>query len=208
MLTDARHVTDGSILVRVVRAVVNRLGAWFGASWLIRTTARLASNLAVVTGTSLLVAAVRTSIDWPRHSVLYRWLTKKPDREEVVLDLRESYTLGPVVALFGRLPEPLKHTWRASNVGRVFAVTSASARDAPVRMVAIVCGVAVFTNTVLLMASGLPSEGDLLTRVILIGLALAGTRSEASWNDVAQARTVRLGVAALEPTTTSEDKQD
>lgn len=37
-----------------------------------------------------------------RRSWLYRWLTAEPEPEVVVIDLRETYTVGPVLAVLDR----------------------------------------------------------------------------------------------------------
>lgn len=37
-----------------------------------------------------------------RRSWLYRWITAEPEPEVVVIDLRETYTVGPVLSLLDR----------------------------------------------------------------------------------------------------------
>lgn len=37
-----------------------------------------------------------------RHSWLYRWLTAEPEPQVVVIDLRETYTVGPLLAVLDR----------------------------------------------------------------------------------------------------------
>lgn len=41
--------------------------------------------------------------DYTRESYLYRWLTKEPDPEIIVIDLRETYTVGPIIAILDHL---------------------------------------------------------------------------------------------------------
>ncbi|MFC7235560.1 hypothetical protein [Halosegnis marinus] len=53
-----------------------------------------------------------------RNSYLYRWLTKEPEPEVIVIDLRETWTVGPIIALFDRLIEWLAPYWRESTPKR------------------------------------------------------------------------------------------
>ena len=53
---------------------------------------------------------------WARHSFLYRWLTAEPDPEVIVIDLRETYTVGPVLAILDRLTGPLGRSYRQSRL--------------------------------------------------------------------------------------------
>jgi len=45
----------------------------------------------------------RTIQRFLRHSPIYRWLTSEPDADVIVIDLRETVTVGPVL----RLVQPL-----------------------------------------------------------------------------------------------------
>lgn len=55
---------------------------------------------AAVSGAARTVS--RTVGHWTRGSWLYRWLTAEPDPEVIVIDLRETYTVGPFVRLLDR----------------------------------------------------------------------------------------------------------
>jgi len=54
-----------------------------------------------------------------RESYCYRWLTKEPDPEIIVIDLRETYTVGPLITLLDRLIPHVEHAWQHSRVGSV-----------------------------------------------------------------------------------------
>ena len=56
---------------------------------------------------------------WVRASSLYRWLTGEPDPDVVVIDLRETYAVGPVIALLDRLAAPLGRLYRDSTLQRL-----------------------------------------------------------------------------------------
>ncbi|WP_218780600.1 hypothetical protein [Halorarum halophilum] len=53
-----------------------------------------------------------------RNSSGYRWLTKEPEPEVVVIDLRETWTVGPIVRLLDRLVDRVTPYWRESALKR------------------------------------------------------------------------------------------
>lgn len=64
-----------------------------------------------------------------RASWLYRWLTAEPEPEVIVIDLRETYTVGPLIAALGRvtrgLAPPIRETvlslWRRTRTRAALA---------------------------------------------------------------------------------------
>ena len=62
---------------------------------------------------------LRTAKRWGRHSALYRWLTAEPDPDIVVIDLRETYTVGTVISVLDRLAAPLSRSYRVSGLRRL-----------------------------------------------------------------------------------------
>jgi hypothetical protein len=75
-----------------------------------------------VTDGSSVLAAVRnaggrvgTTV---RNSSLYRWLTKEPEPEVIVIDLRETWTVGPIIAVLDRFIEWIAPYWRESTPKR------------------------------------------------------------------------------------------
>ncbi|RLM89971.1 hypothetical protein [Haloarcula sp. Atlit-7R] len=55
--------------------------------------------------------------EFVRESYCYRWLTKEPDPEVIVIDLRETYAVGPFIALLDRIVPYVQHAWQHSRVG-------------------------------------------------------------------------------------------
>ena len=64
-------------------------------------------------------AARQTPPRYVRHSFIHRWLTKEPDPDVVVIDLRETYAVGPVIGLLDRLAAPVGCAWRTSEAARL-----------------------------------------------------------------------------------------
>lgn len=119
MITESHRIADGSTLVRAIHTIATQLRAWVAASWLARASAGVASGLATTADASLLAEGVRTNVYWTRNSFLYRWLTKEPDPAVVVIDLRETYTVGAVIALLDRLAPTVERAWRESGAFRL-----------------------------------------------------------------------------------------
>jgi hypothetical protein len=51
-----------------------------------------------------------------RGSWLYGWLTAEPEPDVIVIDLRETRTVGPVIELLDRAIEWATPYWRASRL--------------------------------------------------------------------------------------------
>lgn len=83
---------------------------------------------------STLLRALRRLPAVVRGSRLYEWLTAEPEPEVVVIDLRETYTVGPFVRLLDSLIDRLGPYWAASTPKRVLdAVVRAGERAGETR---------------------------------------------------------------------------
>jgi hypothetical protein len=96
-------------------------------AWFMRAGARLRQSLAtartigMVNRTthslnraieaSRLGVAGRTVSKWTRNSWLYRWLTAEPEPDVVVIDLRETWTVGPVLTVLDSVGSRFEHYW-------------------------------------------------------------------------------------------------
>jgi hypothetical protein len=127
MATQPQRIADGSTLVGLVHAAVTQLRAWVAASWIVTTGTTITNALATAADASVLTEGVRTNAYWIRHSFLYRWLTKEPEPDVVVIDLRETYAVGPLIALLDRLAPTLGRTWRDSRTNHLFEALQKSA---------------------------------------------------------------------------------
>jgi hypothetical protein len=80
-------------------------------------------KISAITDGSQIISAGRAigarASEFVQESYIYRWLTKEPDPEVIVIDLRETYTVGPFIALLDRIIPHIEHAWRRSRVGSV-----------------------------------------------------------------------------------------
>ena len=81
-----------------------------------RKTSEIVDGSRIVTAVRTLGTRASTLV---RESYCYRWLTKEPDPEVIVIDLRETYTVGPLIALLDRVIPHIENAWQHSNLGSV-----------------------------------------------------------------------------------------
>ena len=153
-------------------------------------------------------AAVRTSRlgrlwdrggDAVRDSYLYRWLTAEPDPEVIVIDLRETWTVGPFIRLLDAVLDRVLPALEDSRVATAARTGVRRTLAAPL----VVAGLALLVGG---LGLGLVSvAGGTLgsTRLgLAVGAVVAGavaTRERRSWAALRETRPVALLVAALEP---------
>jgi len=147
---------------------------------------------------SVLAGVFRTLHRWVRNSWLYRWLTTEPDSQAVVIDLRETYTVGPVLAVFDRLIGMVTRRRENTATRSFFHRTGQEARSHPVRSASFfLVGVLLAELVVSTLAGALSGIGVVIRGVFFV-LALAGTRVTTPWEHLRTARAIRILKAALE----------
>ena len=117
--TQRTNYAEESVLADIVRRVIRQVRAWLAASWLAQTGTALANGLTTAADASALANGIRALARWTRQSFCYRWLTNEPDPDVIVIDLRETYTVGPIIAVLDRLALVVERIWRGSATYRV-----------------------------------------------------------------------------------------
>ena len=157
-------------------------------------SATLASSRVV---SALRVASTRGE-SWVRQSALYRWLTAEPDPEVIVIDLRETWTVGPFLRVLDWLVTGLGD---AATDSRVIGITQRSitaTRAAPLRAGGQI--VAIFG--VVVASSGFLNGVSVMRLGVGVGLVVGGLiamQDERDWATLRETRPVTLMIAALEP---------
>ena len=177
----------------------SRLATAVADSWIVAALAALDDRLSSIGHGE---RATRLGA-WTRRvvtdSFVYRWLTAEPDPEVIVIDLRETVTIGPFVAILDRIAQWLDAAATSSGAVAVGRGLLAEFRAAPVRLLGAV--VALGSALALLVGVGLGAVGTVVTVILAVfALAgLAGTQVTASWADLVDSRVGAALTAALEP---------
>lgn len=132
-------------------------------------------------------------------SFLYRWLTAEPEPEVIVIDLRETYSVGPVIASIDRsaaaITPGIETSTMSQAVGLVWMrVMARPIRSASFAVIGLV--VASFGTSIL---TGTPSDVVVIVHVVLLVVALAGTRSTMSADELRETRVWQFLAEAFEP---------
>jgi hypothetical protein len=208
-----------SVTVRAVRAARERIArsrgqsgsgrsprgrssvvrAWADASRTGRTIHASGTALAAAFAGSLVAGAIATLARWSRSSWLYRWLTAEPEPAVVVIDLRETATVGPLLAAVEHTVRSLTPAARSSALGRALDWIVEGVRAAPIRAAGVAVLIATLPNVAVGLVTGSVTTAGLVAWALLAGLALLGTRVTASWDRLRRTRPARLLAAALEP---------
>lgn len=151
---------------------------------------------------SHVVSALRTAStrveSWVRNSALYRWLTAEPDPDVIVIDLRETWTVGPFLRVLDWVIDRLL---AAADDSRAVAATQRGAvavYAAPIRA----AGFVIATIGLLVAVSSFSGDLSIIRVGIGVGIALAGLvamQDDHDWPTLRETRPVQLLIAALEP---------
>lgn len=192
---------EHSTIWRAGRSVYQGLPDWFETS----ATSRILHQLGVAWASATINRTVTAVGRWSRSSYLYYWLTKEPEPDIIVIDLRETYTVGPVIEWLDRnltVFEPAVRRSRLRSLGERLAETT---RAEPIRSISFVLLAA---SLIVLVGQFLTDPFNperLLPTLAVTVLAALGTRSTRSWEDLRDTRVVQFVIAALEPPEPVED---
>ena len=140
-----------------------------------------------------------------RASYLYRWLTAEPDPDVIVIDLRETWTVGPVIAILDWLFAQFEDAAKGSRIVALATTGYERTLAAPLR----VGGLAALVAAALAGLLGVVSGGrtTLFVAAALLAIGTLGLFEDRSWAELRQTRPVELLVAALEPPAPPESEQ-
>jgi len=151
---------------------------------------------------SRIASALRTAgsqvSSWVQHSALYQWLTAEPDPEVIVIDLRETWTVGPFLQILDWLIDRLVDAADGSRIVGIAQRSVMATRAAPLR----VLGLLIALFGIVVASSGLLG-GVATTRLAAGGglavLGLIAMQDDRDWATLQETRPVALMIAALEP---------
>ncbi|MFC6864183.1 hypothetical protein ACFQGE_12045 [Halomicroarcula sp. GCM10025817] len=134
-----------------------------------------------------------------RESYLFRWLTAEPEPDVIVIDLRETVTVGPFLAVLERLVPVVGRAWESSRIQTLVGTTAQDFRTQPIRFVSLALVVALAVRTLLALVTATVTPLELSLRVAVLLLAVVGTQVRYSWAELTETRAYALAVALLAP---------
>lgn len=135
---------------------------------------------------------------WIRRSWIYRWLTAEPEPDVIVIDLRETRTVGPVLRVLDRGVGVLGRAAAKSRVGALAETTRVALLNVPLR----VGGLALSALGLVVAASALIGGVSMMTLASGLVIAITGlltARDTRDWTTLRETRPVELVIKAFEP---------
>jgi hypothetical protein len=166
----------------------------------IRIRDRLASRFEPLT--RRLDATDRALLQVVHGSRLHRWFTTDPDPEPIVIDLRETYTTGPVIALLDRVASAADAPTLTATVGDlVRRIVAAPARAAG----AVLC-LAFSASLLATIAAGDLTAPVYLFHALGLGLGLIAFRERRDFEALAEAPVWGALLAIFAPPPAPDDE--
>jgi len=132
-------------------------------------------------------------------SWLYRWLTKEPEPEVIVIDLRDTWSVGPFLV---RLEELIKEVTPAT-VSSALVRTGYRLRTRTLQRPIRIASIATIALILVAIMAATVSEGsvgaELFVLLGLLVLAVRGTQSTRSWDEITDTRSYEWLQTAFEP---------
>lgn len=201
-----RHSQTARLYVRLRRMVSRRLDSSDSANSA-ETTSGSSETPAETTGSesfsliasSLLFAFFAQLAKWIEASWLYRWLTAEPDPDVIVIDLRETWTVGPILAVLDWFVTRLATIGEHASSVRLAGQGSRLLAARPIQLVSVFLGGSTLALAGRIALSSTISAPFVVLTTLLAVCTLLGSRNSKSWAEVRESRPVRLLVAAFEP---------
>jgi len=148
-----------------------------------------------------------TITSYVRASFCYQWLTAEPDPDVIVIDLRETYTVGLFIRLLDAVIDELEAGYTNSQAEHTISRITTAIQAQPIRLLGIVGLACVPLSLLTLTLAGSISTMLFAVHLITIALSAAALRSTHSLADLLESRPAKLLAAALEPPEPPETHQ-
>lgn len=148
---------------------------------------------------SRLYTLASTTGTYVEHSWLYRWLTAEPEQDVIVIDLRETLTVGPWLRLIQRTLEWLLPAALSSALFRTCRRIHGIVTTRPVQLASILLAFVAVLVLSIAARLGDPSPALAGVGVLLAVLAVAGSRVTWTYEELRETRGYQLLADAFEP---------
>lgn len=200
--TDAPAEASDSLRARWDRALEESRLLGGGEVWsedAQKTVATAVENAAVSSGfrfvDRVLTPVERTLARCVRGSRIVGWFLAEPDPEVVVIDLRETYTVGPVIRVLAWTGDRAVRGANRTGIADAWARFVGSVGAEPLRFL----GVALVAVALGGLVGAAVSGGSLGGWLVMFGAGLLATRERRSAGELAETRLGRALVTAFEP---------
>jgi len=194
-----RRTLEGSTLVAGTSHLARTVPRWILASAIASTAPWIRDRAGLVLDGALVGGLVEDAVDAVESSWVYGWTGDGPDSGVVVIDLRDTISVGPVQTARDELLEYLLPASTYSLLVRTCHRLLDEVLDAPVRVSSFAVLVAVLGGATLGAALGVVDANGYLLAVAFAVLAAVGTRIRVDYTDLAGSRSVRRLGRLLEP---------
>lgn len=162
----------------------------------------------VATSSSVTLAATIRVKQFILSSWLYTWLTKEPEPEVIVIDLRETRSVGPIISILDTVGKEVTTAAPTSRLTRLgYRVRSQFAAQ-PVRIAGIIGLAVALIGVAGVAVSEEPVQPTLFAFLAIAIVSLRLSQSTMSWSTLRQTQTVQLLIRLLEPPEPPESSRD
>lgn len=170
---------------------LNKLFTATKYSWLTQRIKTTPMSLKAVQETSFILDLIEDVENPVRNSWLYGWLTKEPEPNVVVIDLRETLSVNPFLELLDNVLDSVVPAWISSRIHRLIETTVNHIRKAPVRVLSLASLAILTAYLVVGTATGTLSTTSLAFGLLLALILAFGTKVTHSWNEIKQSPITR-----------------
>lgn len=149
--------------------------------------------------TSILTSLVAVFGRWMRKSWVYRWLTKEPEPEVIVIDLRDTLTVGPLIVVLDWIIAGFRDVYKASALKRFVQMVGTRFHRAPIRYLSLSLLPILLSAAGWQHLKGTQSSASLLLTGGIVLLAILGLFVDVSWPRILDSRPAKLLLAVFEP---------
>lgn len=200
------RAVESSASVAAIRRARSTLAVGVESSTTGRLVRTIGAILDAATRSSRTRAILATVAVWTRHAWLYRWLTAEPEPDVVVIDLRETWTVGPIVEILDRVIEAIAPAQSGSTLLSGARALEERIRQSPIRTLSLVVVAAVATNVALQALLGSLTRIELFLAAVVFAVALVGTRVRTTWEEFVDSAVGQWLIALLEPPEPPEER--
>lgn len=197
--TGLRRTFAESATIPERRPFARKVQGWFLKSHIWAVTQPIQPSFDHWLDRSLLTQLIAYSFDAYTTSWIYQWLTKEPDPEVIVIDIRYTRSVGPFLAVVDELLAFLLPATGYSLLVRTGSRTLKAFLDTPIRVASYGIMGATVAGTAFGFLIGAMNIPTTLIAILLVVLAAVGTHVRMGWEEIVESPVVKFLVRLFAP---------